>query len=373
MIVKVTQKKAVMIKAGIPGPPGPGGPPGQIGLTPVIPAQYARDVAWAIKGRSVAADRRVLLTPTDLLITINGQSYRTAAQGELDLLLPENWDSAATDYTVAANRAGQDYYVYACQPAAGTEPLFLLSANSTVPAGYTAGNSRKVGGFHCLCVAVGVIVGHPLTGFAAGDVLPETVWDLSFRPVCSPEGMSYDAKSGIWTDIYLTSGAGATTASANGATISDSRTWLDFVDDLGAVSKRLLTDPEFQLVAAGGNERTNIAGSVDPVTTGGHVDTAGRRMISNIGLEDCCGVVWQWLSEQSYRNDDAAYSGVWSWTALPGNKGSLYKQGGTGDAKLAAGGSWTAGTACGSRSRFAANYRWLALSQLGARGCTRSL
>jgi len=75
------------------------------------------------------------------------------------------------------------------------------------------------------------------------------------------------------------------------------------VDDGGAVGKKLLDDTEFQLAAEGSNMQTNIVGNADPVTTGGHVDTAGRRMISNIGLEDCCGAMWQWLLDQSYRWD----------------------------------------------------------------------
>jgi len=91
--------------------------------------------------------------------------------------------------------------------------------------------------------------------------------------------------------------------SANGGTIPDARDWNDFVDDGGAVGKRMLNDPEFQLAAEGSNQKTNIAGSADPVTTGGHSDTASRRMISNIGLEDCCGALSQWLSDQSYRWD----------------------------------------------------------------------
>jgi hypothetical protein len=58
----------------------------------------------------------------------------------------------------------------------------------------------------------------------------------------------------------------------------------------------------------GSNQKTNILGSADPVTTGPHIDTAGRRMISNIGLEDGCGVMNQWLSDQSYRFDGGALS-----------------------------------------------------------------
>jgi len=158
--------------------------------------------------------------------------------------------------------------------------------------------------------------------------------------------MVFDSKSQIWVDIYLASGTGASTASANGGTISDTRDWMDFVDDGGAVGKRMLTDVEFQLIATGSNEETNIAGSADPGTTTGHSDTAGRRMISNIGVEDSCGVLWQWLNEQSAKYDGAVGA---DWYDLPGDKGSLYRPVDTNDIKLIAGGPWAHGTACGSR------------------------
>jgi len=57
------------------------------------------------------------------------------------------------------------------------------------------------------------------------------------------------------------------------------------------------------------NEETNITGSTDPVTTGGHSDTGARRMISNIGCEDCAGALNQWLSDQSAMYDDAVAAG----------------------------------------------------------------
>jgi hypothetical protein len=143
---------------------------------------------------------------------------------------------------------------------------------------------------------------------------------------------------------------------------------MDHVDDLAAVNKRLLDDGEFQKIAAGGNEETNIAGSADPGTTGGHIDTASRRMISAIGCEDCAGVMWQWLSDQSFRSD---FVSGWGWYDLPGAKGSLYNQDGVNgraDVKLRAGGNWGLGASCGSRCRLANRYRWHATSDGGARG-----
>ena len=70
---------------------------------------------------------------------------------------------------------------------------------------------------------------------------------------------------------------------------------------------RLPTYQEFVHLSLGSNQGTNVAGSKDVNTTGGFVDTAGRRMISNIGAEDCCGNLYQWGAEMG----SATTSGSW--------------------------------------------------------------
>ncbi len=383
-----------MIKAGLFNSAGSAGSAG-IDIYSVfasLPVHYERDQVWTLKTPyTTAANRYTLLSPNRLTVNINNSGYALLSQVEIALSVAANWDSVVTDYTVAANRAGKNFYIYVCQQAS-TSPKILLSAASTYPAGYDATNSRKIGGFHCLCVAVGTISGHTLTDFVAGDVLPASIWDLKHRSVSNSEGMVYDSKLHKWVDIYLASGTGASTASVYGGTISDTRDWMDFVDDGLAVKKRLLSDHEFQSIAANSNEETNITGDADPVTTGGHVDTVSRRMISNIGCEDCCGALWQWLRDQSMRidithshteNTAASYTqnaataitdpATWGWYNLPGSKGSLYKQGTYGDVKLLAGGDWTYGTGCGSRSRYASSYRWFSNSGLGGRFASEPL
>ncbi len=336
-----------------------------------ITSVYERGTAPSIKGTLAEVDRHTIVSPGGgLIVGIDDMVYKLPTEIELDLNNAVCWDTITPDYTVAGARAGKDFYIYACKPSSGYVPILILSANSTYPAGYTANTSRKIGGFHCLCADVGTITGHPLSGFVAGDILPLSVWDLKHRPKsASPEGMVWCPSANIWVDIYLQSGTGSTTASAYGATITDTRTWMDHVDDLGAVGKRLLDDAEFQLIAAGGNEKTNIQGSADPGTTGGHVDTAGRRMISSIGCEDCTGVMWQWLSDQSYRSDGLE----WGWKDLPGGKGNIYTQGTYGDIKLRAGGDAATGADCGSRCRMAINFRWRTNVQNGARGAAEPM
>lgn len=477
-----------------------------------LPAHYERSDKWASGGSDTDVKRRTVVSPTRLTVNVNDVGYLLASAVSMDLDTAANWDSTATDYTVAANRAGKDFYIYACQPSSGIAPVIKLSANSTVPSGYTATTSRKIGGFHCLCVAVGTISGHTLTGYLAGDILPASVWDLKHRPASNPEGMVYVDRLNLWVDIFLQSGTGTSTASVNGGTIADTRTWNDHVDDLAAVKKVLLDDIEFQVAAEGCNQQTNITGSADPVTTTGHVDTAARRMISNYGIEDAAGAMYQWLRDQSWQygpdgsvadgaktaavtyaaspggnpiylkwdkgvpylcsnlataaadrvvtfstdyklilvhdaaaatgglpvyfdddatqpsrllcnntllgkncrvpTNDASYflnvvhsasaatlgvalyyddgadnrleaanasaanqnlslaiaSLAWTFYAVPGSKGSLYRQGTTGDTKLLAGGYWTYGSPCGSRCRVAYVCRWNAHAFVAGRG-----
>jgi hypothetical protein len=270
--------------------------------------------------------------------------------------------STATDMDTGSVSNGKAYYVYACNSA--DLLVFKISLNATYPSGFSASNSRKIGGFHTLCVNVGTIGGHTLTGYLANDILPASIWDLKHRPICEPHGMTFDEGINKWVDIYLASGTGAGTASVYNAAIKDTRDWMDFVDDGHAVRKQLLSDEEFPSVAAGSNEETNNAGSVDPVTTGGHSDTAARRMISNIGCEDCTGVMDQWLRGQSAMYDDTIAAG---WYDLAGAKGSLYRPVDTDDVKVRAGGAWSDGVNCGSRSRRANHYRWLTHAGIGAR------
>jgi len=334
--------------------------------------------------------KRLVEWKTKTQITIKGNNLIKIGtqwfflENDLDLIVYTILDTGSISN-------GKDYYVYACNNS-GTL-VFRVSLASTFPAGFSAETSRKIGGFHTLCANVGTISGHPLSGFVAKDILPASVWDLKHRPVSEPAGMVYVDSIDKWVDIYLPSGTGVNTKSVFGGVISDSRNWMDFVDDGGAVKKRLLMDMEFQLAASGSNEGTNINGGGDPITTGGHSDTAGRRMISNYGIEDMCGAMWQWLLDQSYRFDGATnhthqvsipgapqtvtsgnpsndVAPAFSYKDQTGGKGQLKTQGTYGDVKLKAGGGWVNATECGSRGRLVYYYRWSTASAIGGRFCS---
>lgn len=327
-----------------------------------LPACYERSTMWS-------AAKNVITVPDYITVNIGNNGYVKAGASTIDVNTASNWDNSA--YATSANRAGKDFYIYACQ-ASGTVPKFVLSANSTVPTGYTATNSRKIGGFHCECADVGTISGHPLSGYIAGDILPRSIWDLKHRPVSSPEGMVWC--DGIWVDIYLAGWDGSKLVSQYKAVIQDgdsTKKWHGelFNEEFHKINKRLLWRDEFAAYAKGSNEKTNIAGNADPDTTGGHKDTANRRMISNYGLEDCCGVLWQWTNDISMRgavtngtdSDYASSSNYWlnsyDWDSenrignsdIDGDKTKYGNECGL-LVRLLAGGYWDAGEFCGSRS-----------------------
>jgi predicted metal-binding protein len=148
-----------------------------------------------------------------------------------------------------------------------------------------------------------VTVIHPLAGFNTGDILPESVCCLNFHPKCKNwDGMVYCNTIEKFVDIYLQSGTSRFTESRYGAVHTVNRQWLNYQCDMQTVGKSMLTFSEFMQVAMGSNERTAIAGFMDYITVGGHVDTANRRMISFIGCEECCGYMIQWIMSEAEKS-----------------------------------------------------------------------
>ena len=310
----------------------------------------------------------------------------------------------AFDFSSSITEAGKDYFVYIDD-----------SKNVTVSTSDSSATLTKIGRFHTLCVGAGTItmiapaspssgitVGdkylvkpykenedpdfyafynktvtavtvqsaydvitceHPLSGFAAGDILPESVFCINFHPDCLFEdAMVYEKTTDRCVDIYLYSGTGFKTRSEYNKTHTVSRAYYNIQQDFLQVGKRCLYDSEFTAAALGSNERTAIQGATDKTTVGGHVDTASRRMISAIGCEECCGYLWQVLS------DVAATGGSgWVTTDTHASFGQEY-----GDPHvLLAGAAWNGGSSCGSRARASADVRSISSTYHGGRGSSR--
>lgn len=203
---------------------------------------------------------------------------------------------------------------------------------------------------------------HPLSGFSAGDILPESVFCLTFHPESLVEdAMVYDKDTDRMIDVYLQSGKGHSTRSAYGATHTVSRQQPNHASDMRMVGKKLLSDAEFTSAAIGSNEATNISGSSDKTTVGGHSDTNGRRMISAIGCEEMCGYLWQWL-DQAVDTDQTN-----GWVADYDGHGSFGQEYWARYMPIA-GGAWGTGAPCGSRPRTSRNLGSAVNANVGGRG-----
>ena len=349
-----------------------------------------------VKSCEYAIERWLRFDPSNRkgLIIKAGTSIRNSQGNYID------FDSdTSVDLTSVITTAGEDYYVYMLDDGSITASL----TSATAPY-----NSVRIGRFHSLCVAVGtctmivppsgIAVGsnylvksyrqdedldffnlynksvtatgtnnetlaHPLSGFEAGAILPESVMCLSFYSgSLFDDGQVYDKDIDAFIDIYLQSGIGLNTRSKYGATHTVSRTQGNHMVDMRQVGKKLLSDGEFESASIGSNQATNIQGSADKGTVGGHVDTANRRMISAIGAEEMCGYLWQWTR-------DVSSTGGSSWATTDGN-GSFGQEYGT-PYVLRAGGAWDNGSNCGSRSRSSNHVRSGVSAAIGGRGLSR--
>lgn len=313
--------------------------------------------------------------------------------------------------------AGKDYYVYLVPDGEGTKIVASMSkiAPSDVSEDYTAGNTRKIGQFHTECADIPAgttmrhkdstaittkepmliipyldaedsdfkefytktptdittgskfntfTVPHPLAGWKAGDILPESVFCTGFMPLSSADGMFYVKELDVAIDIYLQSGTGSLTKSAFGAATTRNRQQVNHTDDMLAVGKQLLSDAEFTLGAMGSNEQTAIKGTSESsiVTTGGHVDTKERRMVSARGGEDFCGGISQWLRDVS-ANGSSDWSDYAGGVQFGQTYGSSYA--------MLAGGDWRHSSYCGSRARIGSNSRADVSTYVGGRGSSR--
>ena len=328
------------------------------------------------KRPSIPTPNKTKITiPANTQVNIGNKGYISISDTVLEL------SSVGT----ATERQGKDVYIYACQPAdtTSTIPVFVLSMNSTVPNGYTANNSRKIGGFHCLCRNVGTISGHAASGYVIGDIIPISVWDLLHRAQSENEGMIWADFDGRWYDIYLAGVVGGKLVGQYGAIIADAYSspaynGEKFVEEFAKVKKRPLYRNEFMVLAKGSNEGTNIYGSSDPNTAGGHNDTAGRAMISNYFMEEMCGALWQWGADTfeyypgaSWGSGNLYLSG-YSWqTASVYNSAVDAQQYGSCSGLLRRallGGAWGDGGHCGSRCVSCIGFSSYAWGDFGSRG-----
>jgi hypothetical protein len=343
--------------------------------------------------------------PGETILYSNDPGYVLALSGSiLSIRNAGVWRSFILETSYALNagnldtgsvfQVGTDYYVYLVDN--GSNGMLVLSANSTYPAGQNSTNSRKIGGFHYGCVrrtnseyvpvdSTGNTFGSNGTAWQQNvvtGILPNSVWDLSNRPRCAPEGMA--RVGSLWVDIYQSSLAvtlsseptdtgyfiaGGALQSRYGqipARGSIGLTWYNFNELASKAGKRMLTYSEWIRAAYGNpgglasfNDYGYTAtGNTAPIRTGCQANpdtgvydpqsTVKPYAVSAYNMVDMVGNIQEYVSDTSIW-DNSVTSPVWQ-DVLGTDKGQLYTSYDKGLRTFACGGYWADGVKAGARA-----------------------
>lgn len=341
------------------------------------------DVVAPVKEYLYVDDEGTLILEGGVLIAVGDSVFKTE---ETEL------GSANFDATVSALTVGNDYYVYICDPTNGdatdfSAEAYRISKNSTYPNGFTALNSRKIGGFHYGIVravdeehvpisAGGTPMGSGWKTNTAAGIVPNSVWTLLNRPTCDPAGM---VKVGdMWVDIYLSSDDGynglASKFGVNPITGTEGLNWYIANEKALRVGKRLPSYAEFCQYAYGspqGEDNNNTYAWSKTTNTGRTTTGSVQHAVSAFNVRDAVGNVWEWLDELLH--DPTAASANW-YNPMSGQEvGQIYEYSETGLHALIGGGNWGNGVHDGSRSVICNYYPWFVYSSFGVRCVCDSL
>jgi hypothetical protein len=364
------------------------------------------------KGSRITEKKNPFTYPSTDIITVKKDTILSIFNGGVWRTFVVNIDtdlSAGNLDTGSGFQIGNDYYVYLVDD--GGNGLLVLSANSSYPAGQNSDNSRKIGGFHYGHIRCTDNKFTPIspagTAFGADGVtwkqnvtigiIPNSVWDLNNRPLCSPEGMALVGN--IWVDIYPASAAEVITfeGAVNGlfvaagklqskyglvpVTGSEGLNWYGFHELASRSGKRLLSYGEWCKAAygnPGGQDTADDYGwtkNTNPsrARCGCQVNSSGvydaqslvrRFAVSAHNLCDCVGNVWEWVDELTIRQDSTS----WAWQDVLGaDKGKAYLPNNVGMSAFICGGIWSSAVICGGRTVYLYYDPWDVSTHIGSR------
>ncbi|MCE7028181.1 DUF2793 domain-containing protein [Jiella avicenniae] len=282
--------------------------------------------------------------------------------------------AAPTSVQMPALAAGTDYAVYVC-----SDGTVRADAGLVAPAGFTAADSRKIGGFHY--AAGGNAPGYNAGGDTTPQINPYSLWDLKWRPACAdPRGMALVAGR-FWCDVYLTgvdaglygssrSGVAVATGAAppkipvafggDGTATYGSFTWYEAVELLASVGKGLL-DYDDYVVAAFGTTEAATRGN-NPFTTGLGTTNAGstnsdQKFTSIWGIIQSSGCYYTWG-----KGFGGSYTTGWSENSE--GRGQMVSQ----PSALLLGANYADGARGGSRTAAWNNPPWTSVGFFASRG-----
>lgn len=239
--------------------------------------------------------------------------------------------AAATAVVMPALSAGTDYAIYACQ-----DGTVRADASFTAPTGYSAANSRLIGGFHYGLVAPGTTLaggsfnttGSVQTGgmvWTQGDVdkiagiNQYSLWDLKWRANVSDLRAQRGfvlTDAGNWVAIYYAStdcdtnglskyntnvASGSVLAKiptimgGNGTLTYADYNWWRASEHARAYGARLLTDAEANIAFFGVTENQSLGGAASTIP----LTTRQAGYTSKYGVEQATGHHWIWGDDSS--------------------------------------------------------------------------
>ncbi len=257
-----------------------------------LPAEYKS------KGDIVISGTDKLDIP-DIGVNIGGHGEGYIIRETLD------WDPVANEdgSLGGAMALGDDIYIYAIADSSGVAQL-VASKNISVPDGYTASESRRIGGFH---------YGRWRPEAYRFDenyspstqIVPTSVWDQNHRPTCDPSGMVEIIQDEFWADIYLNSEDGSAWPNTvplsryNATPLSGAEGYARFYDYprlAENAGKRLPYLWEFYRYAEGspqGHDNDNDTAWSDTSNTDRTTTGAVAKAVSTKGVVDCAGNLWE--------------------------------------------------------------------------------
>ena len=278
---------------------------------------------------------------------------------------------------------GKNYYVYCCDNGTDNES-YKISLNATYPVGYTAANTRKIGGFHygdCRVINSDI---EPLNssnvawGIGWEDnifqgILPYSIWTLAHRPKSEPEGMVFCPSINKWVDIYIQSINYKSEYGSVPMTGTEGMSYYDFHEKVARkIRKNPLSYLEFCSVADGspnGRADSNDYAWSKTTNTGRNGCGLVAKAVSVYGLKDCAGNVYEVSKDISWEG-----SGTFAWrSAANVKKGAIYAALDTDPRILLHGSLWNDGSSCGSRSAHCDGYPWSVGPSVGCRFSSDSL
>lgn len=347
--------------------------------TYAIPAMGAGH--FQMMGSVVASGAMRLDVPEGILnIGGNGKGFVLSPRTDWDPTAEGNQDGSLDGLAL-----GDDVYLYATQGADGRAGL-IASKNITVPGGFTAENSRRIGGFHYGRVRP-MANRYDSAYVPVIQLVPNSVWDLAHRPSCDPTGMA-EIKPGLWADIYMASIVSgswpeAILGSVYGVQpIKDTAyNRVDLWEMLNRSGKRLPTFDEWVLGAHGapaGVDGNNDTAWTKTTNTGPTTNGAVIKSVSCRNLVDTVGNLWESLSHNYDIGDYAGSSNGYVWDAAAVNTGadSGFARGFVIHVRwysALAGGYYAYGRYCGARTLSTNSSPWTAGGDVGVRGVCESI